>query len=209
MSANITPRLPSSNTWTELPKEFTEKVKTIFVNQFKVEGGYGEFLIEGRIYPDEVVVRAGFIEKGRLKQANFEASMDRVKTPEDKTMDALYSAIDALGGLMEEFFELDGGEDGTEELDVPLNWQPYDFEGETVYLQQSTVNSRLEAEADRILGLLEKSLVQEENQSEDALARAEIDSELAEEVQKLIREGKHPLQQQHQDSAGSDDNELN
>ena len=189
MSANITPRLTTSKTWTELPPEFTQKVKSIFATQFKVEAGYGEFLVEGRIYPDEVVVRIGFVEKGRLKQANFEASMDRIKKPEDKTMDALYSIIDALGGLMEEFFELDG----EEELDIPLVWKAFDFEGETIYLQQTTVNSSLEAEADRILGLLEKSLVKEENLSEDALARAEIDSELADEVQRLIREGKHPM----------------
>jgi hypothetical protein len=205
MSANITPRLTTSKTWTELPAEFTKKVNSIFATQFKVEAGYGEFLVEGRIYPDEVVVRIGFVEKGRLKQANFEASMDRIKTPEDKTMDALYSIIDALGGLMEEFFELDG----EEELDIPLAWKAFDFEGETIYLQQTTVNSRLEAEADRILGLLEKSLVQEENLSEDALARAEIDSELAEEVQRLIREGKHPMQMHKHEPSEPGDSDLN
>ncbi len=202
MSANLTPRRPTSTTWTDLPSEFAAKIKTVFENQFKTEAQYGEFLVDGRIYPEEVVMRVGFLESGRLKQINFEASMDLPKrneadtddgpddateNTEDKTMERLYVCIDALGSLMEEYFEL-GDE---EEIDVPLHWRAYEFEEDIVFLQHSTVNTRLEEEADRILGLLEKQLVHETQRSEDALANADVDNELALEIQKAIRSGRY------------------
>jgi hypothetical protein len=216
---HTTPRLPSSTKWTEVPQEFLSKVVTVFNNQFQIEAGDGEFLADGRIYPEEVVLRVGYVQNGRLKQINFEASMDiKGLTPEEspvlaaddeaasrqeqsKTMERLFTCIDALGSLMEEYFV--GGDE--EEMDVPLHWKEYEFEGEPVFLQYSTVNTKLEEEADRILGLLADDLVQESASTEDALAGAEIDSELAEEIQKLIREGKHPLQQ----NGGDSEEELN
>lgn len=225
MAANLTPRLPTSTTWTNLPSEFSAKIKTIFENQFKVEAGYGEFMVDGRIYPDEVVIRIGFLEEGRLKQINFEASidlpkvdaedensaggygldgMDRVSstsafrmendgpvlTSQSRTMNRIYVCIDALGSSLEEYFE-EGDEDrGT---DIPLFWNKYDFENDEVYMKSSTVNTRLEEEADRLLGLLADSLLNEEASTEDALAKAEIDSELARDVQEAIRSGKYEM----------------
>jgi hypothetical protein len=209
MSSNLAPRLASSLKWTDLPGEFTRKIRTVFDNQFKTQAISGEFLVEGRIYPEEAVLRVGYLEKGRLKQINFEASMDLVKNKETskdsaaseetegQTLDRLYTCIDALGSLMEEYFQV--GDES--EMDIPLRWRPYEFEGATVYLQHSTVNTRLEEEADRILGLLEKQLIHEDSSTEDALGNAEVDSELAFEVQKLIREGKHPLQSQEDPDA--------
>ena len=210
-SSNLTPRAATSKQWSDLPAELIRDLMKIFTSQFKAEAARGEFMIEGRIYPEELVMRAGFLEKGRLAQINFEASMDLPKNStgplseedldneDSKTMSSLYTCIDALGSLMEEYFEL--SED--EEIDVPKRWQAFDFEGETVYLQHSTFNSKLEEEADRILGLLEKKLVHEESSSEDALANAEVNSELAFEVQKAIRSGKFPRQN---DEPGSDSN---
>jgi hypothetical protein len=202
MNSNIfSPRLPTSKTWTELPGDFAAKLQEVFSRQFAGKVPQGEFIVDGRIYPDEVVMLAGHLEAGRLRQINFEASVDlpliqdmdpNGEEDEDGsiTMSRLYVCIDALGSLMEEYFE----KNDVEEMDVPLAWRPYEFENETVHLKYSTVNTRLEEEADRILGLLSEALVNENEQSEDALANAEIDSELAEQVQQMIREGKHPLQ---------------
>ena len=206
------PRHITSRQWTALPTDFVAKVEEVFARQFELESMNGEFFVEGRIFPEEIIVRVGYLEKGRIKQINFEASIDLPKsaantgesadlsdqpvpgssdssdTSESKTMALLYVCIDALGSLMEEYLDL--GED--EEIDVPLTWQPYDFEGETVYLKHSTLNSRLEEEADRLLGLHDKNLFNEELTSEDALQKAEVDSELAIAVQKAIRSGKVP-----------------
>lgn len=199
-SGQLTPRLGSSKTWTPLPAEFIEKVQSVFQNEFKVEAARGEFLVEGRIYPEEVLMRVGYLESGRLKQINFEASMDLPRRDAQKnqeqgevadsqkksSLDRLYLCIDALGSVMDEYFE--AGEE-EEDIDIPRTWAPFDFEGDEVYLQYSTVNTKLEEEADRLLGLIDKQLVYENEPSEDALRNAEIDTDLALEIQKAIRNG--------------------
>ena len=214
MAANLTPRLKTSTTWSNLPSEFSAKIKTIFENQFKVEAGYGEFLVDGRIYPDEVLIRIGFLEEGRLKQINFEASIDLPKvdtddeelaekaaafriendepvlTAQSRTMNRIYVCIDALGSSLEEYFEEGDDEAGT---DIPLFWTPYEFENDIVHMKSSTVNTRLEEEADRLLGLIADSLLNEETSSEDALAKADIDSDLAADVQAAIRSGEYEM----------------
>jgi hypothetical protein len=73
-------------------------------------------------------------------------------------------------------------------LDFPTQWRPYEIEGEAVYLQSSTINSRLESEADRLLGEADAALVRDSQDSEDALERAVIDNELARDAQKAIRQ---------------------
>jgi hypothetical protein len=98
----------------------------------------------------------------------------------------LFSCIDILGSLMEEYFE--GGAD-IDKVDVPLHWKGYEFEGETIYLQYSTVNTKLEEEANRLLGLIGDALVNERNTDEDAMTAAQVDSDLAFEIQKAIRNG--------------------
>lgn len=210
VSTTFSPRLVTSRQWTELPEVFLSKVSHVFRNQFKFEITKGEFLVDGRIYPEELIVRIGYLENGRLKQINFEASMDihpasksanhldlgaDTKSDEDteieaesKIMDLLYACIDALGSLLEEYFQLGDEED----LDVPNQWRAYEIEGQTIYLQHSTINTKLEAEADRLLGIEEKQLFHEESVSEDALKNAEIDAELAFEIQKMIRSGNYP-----------------
>lgn len=204
--SRFSPRLTSSTKWTDIPEDFLAKVLTVFNNQFKEETKDGEFIAAGRIYPNEIVLRVGYLEEGRLKQINFEASMDLKKVAtsvlEEReteafadreaetaktTIDRLYVCIDALGSLFEEYFQTN---DETQ-MDVPLYWKIHEFEGDEVYLQHSTANTRLEDEADRILGLLGDDLVIEENASEDALAVAEIDSELAQDVSAAIRSGRY------------------
>lgn len=196
MSSDLTPRLSTSKTWTDLPLEFTDKVIEVFKGQFEAEAARGEFLVEGRVYPDEIIVRVGYLESGRLKQFNIEASMDRPKAKADEgandngklsTMERLYTCIDAVGSVMEDYFDMDE----EDELEIPLRWKEFKFDGEAIFLQQSSVNTKLEEEADRILGLLEKNLVMEAPSSEDALGNAEIDNELAFDIQKAIRSGNY------------------
>ena len=101
-------------------------------------------------------------------------------------MDRLFSCIDILGSLMEEYF---ASEADIDQVDIPLHWKCYAFEGEKIYLQYSTINTKLEEEANRLLGLLGDSLVNERTADEDAMAAAQVDSDLAFEIQKAIREG--------------------
>jgi hypothetical protein len=223
------PRLSSSTKWTEVPEEFLAKVRKVFTDQFKAQATLGEFIVDGQIYPEEVLLRVGYVENGRLKQVNFEASMDlkgvapkafaasesditadgetigqafskraefdnaefadeeaELSGEPSTLMDRLFSCIDIIGSLMEEYFE--AGEN-IDNVDIPLFWKGYEFEGESIYLQYSTVNTKLEEEANRLLGLIGDALVNERLSDEDAMTAAQVDSDLALEVQKAIRSG--------------------
>lgn len=183
----MNPRLPTSIKWTELPNEFAGKVQKVFADNFKVEAEAGKFIVEGRIYPEEIVIRIGYLENGRLKQVNFEASSAYSKEA-GNAFDKLYLCVDAIASMMEEAF--DAEEDEAPEF--PLHWREYDFEGQPVFLQHSTVNTELEAEADRILGLAGEGLLKEEfidDENIDAMDVAVVDPDLAKEIQKKIRKG--------------------
>lgn len=168
----VQPRLKSSTKWTEFPKEYVDQVRTAFLENFAAQIGEGKLVIEGRIYPQEILLRVGLLEKGRIVQTNFEVSMDHSAANQD-TVERIHNCIDAAASMMLEYFEEDG------EVDFPYSWKAFPFQSKTLYLQFSTENSELEAEADRLLGASMDDLVKEEIDNEDALARAEIDEELS------------------------------
>lgn len=187
----MNPRLATSIKWTELPSEFADKVRKVFADNFKTEAAAGRFIVEGRIYPEEIIVRIGYLENGRLKQVNFEASSAYSKE-KGNSFDKLYLCVDAIASMMEEAFESETGED----LDFPLHWREFDFEGQQVFLQHSTVNSELEAEANRILGEANEGLLHEaafDEDAKDAMDVAVVDTDLAKDIQKRIRSGNFDL----------------
>ncbi len=202
---SFTPRHTEAHQWTDLPADFLAKLKEIFVRQFDFEAQEGEFIAEGRIYPKEAMIRIGYLQKGRLKQINFEASIDLneptagagisdedgIAARKSEVMDQIYTCIDSLGSLMEEYFQL--GDD--EDFKLPFHWTALEFEGETLYVQQSSINSRLEDEADRLLGLTDDALLHQLPENEDALTKAEIDAELAFDVQEELRKRAESEQQ--------------
>ncbi len=184
------PRLPTSLQWTPFPQEFSDKILQVFRENFAAQAAQGEFFIDGRIYPQEILVRIGYLPKGRLRQVNFEASMEYSMEKGDEKSEAqpaqkaIYASVDVLGSVLEEYFASEDADD----IEFPLRWQAYDFEGAIVWLQHSTVNTHLEAEADKWLRADDaKALVYGEDLGDDALARAIIDTELAQDVQKEIR----------------------
>jgi hypothetical protein len=187
----MTPRNPTSKNWTALPQEFREKAALVFAQNFKEETEHGQFFIEGRIYPSEIVMRAGFVEQGRLKQTNFEVSMEH--TPSEKAMEKLFFGIDVLGSVFETHFE-HLREDEADDVEYPVNWEEFDFDDEKVFLRFSTANTQIEAEANKLLGLDDGETLFVEGEADlsaDALERATIDSELAAEVSKSIRDGSY------------------
>lgn len=193
----MNPRLSTQKTWTTLPREFREKAAQVFAQNFRKESVKGDFVIEGRIYPTEIIMRAGYTEKGRLKQTNFEVSIDLTTVPAsdqaaDKTaMDHLFLGIDVLGSVFETHFE-HLSEEESDDVEYPFTWEEFEFDDHKVYLRFSTVNTRLEDEADRILGEAAPGLFNEDSEaSTDAMTRAEIDSDLAKDVSQAIRDGRY------------------
>ncbi len=189
----MTPRLKNSKKWTAFPPELTAQIGTSFGSQFKVESKQGTFKVEGRIFPSEILLRVGYLENGRLKQSNLEVSIDF--KPKDDVVAKIFTCVDALGSVFFDFFEaLNTPTDDPDEresskesvdptlspgLDLPAAWKAFPFLQETVYIQYSTVNTDLETEADRLLGLHNNSLLQktpdEEEDFDDAFDAEDSD----------------------------------
>lgn len=157
------PRLSSSKKWTAFPKEFVQQIHSAFKENFEKELKNAELIVEGRIYPQEILVRVGFLEAGRLKQANFEISVEYSQT-QNEAVTRIHDAVDAAASMMLEYFEKE--KNNEEELDLPLSWKEILFNNRKLYMQFSTVNSKLEAEADALLGVSEDSLVNEDSEEE-------------------------------------------
>lgn len=148
------PRKSRASKWTELPKDYIKQVGNALRESFADEIKTGRFIVEGRIYSDELLIRMGFLEKGRLRQRNFEMSMD-YRPGKDDTLKLLNLAVDVGATMLEELFS------SASDLDFPRTWQPFEVEGRTVYVQFSADNSELEQAADELLGRADPSLVKD------------------------------------------------
>jgi hypothetical protein len=168
----MNPRLKSSKKWTRFPKEYSDQIQAVFKENFAEQLKAAELIIEGRIYPDEIMLRVGYHEKDRLAQANFEVSVDYSQS-EQNAIEKIHNCVDAAASMMLEYFENDG------EVDFPYVWKQYPFQKGKIYLQFSTENSSLEAEANKLLGLEENEMLHEDVDDEDALTRAETSEELS------------------------------
>lgn len=140
------PRLKTSKKWTALPKELIEQIRGVFKENFKQETKGSTIELEGRIYPEELLFFIGVHEGKRLKQNNFEISIP-YKQNKDNVMKLVHLGMDAAAALFTQLFE---NEDDDE---FPRIWQEVQFEGRQIFVQYTTVNSELEKEANRILGL--------------------------------------------------------
>ncbi|KHD87342.1 MAG: hypothetical protein OM95_15100 [Bdellovibrio sp. ArHS] len=169
----MNPRLKSSKKWTAFPKEYSEQIQAVFTENFAQYLDNAELVIDGRIYPEEILLRVGYLEKGRLAQANFEVSMSYSQDQQD-AVQRIHNCVDAAAGMMMDYLENDG------EVDFPYTWKEFPFQGKKLYLQFTTENSSLEAEANKLLGVDKESLYNETDESdEDALSRAEQSEELS------------------------------
>ena len=171
------PRLKTSKKWTAFPKEYTRQIEQVFLENFSAELQNSKLIVQGRIYPAEILLRVGYLPKGRLAQNNFEVSLDFGK---DKTaiMDKIHLAIDAIGSLMNEFFESD------ETLDLPRVWKEFEFNKTKLYLQFTSENTDLEQEANRLLGVNEDDLMNESEEDDDEILPSS-DSEIVDEEDDL------------------------
>lgn len=155
----MNPRLKSSKKWTAFPREYTEQILNVFRENFGEQLRDSKLVIEGRIYPEEVMLRVGIAKQGQLRQTNFEVSMDHSPKAKD-TIERIHNCVDAAASMMMDFFENEEG------VDFPKTWKEYPFQEKTIYLQSSTENTELEAEADRLLGLDDGGLLKESGDDE-------------------------------------------
>ncbi len=162
------PRLKTSKKWSPFPKELALQIEGVIRENFGSELGSLKLVIEGRIYGQEIVLRLGLREKDSIRQTNFEVSVDYV-IAEGKVLESIHLALDGAGAMLEEFLK-----DG-EAVRFPKTWLEQKFHDQQIFIQSSAVNTDLEAEADRLLGLSEGLLNAEEDESEDPPSEADRD----------------------------------
>ena len=151
------PRLKTSKKWTAFPGDFIEQIKNAFMENFGPQLKGHDLLVEGRIYPKEIVLQVGFVEKKALRQNNFEVS---IEYKADEAVDRIHDAIDVSASMVGDYFE-NGGE-----IEYPGEWQEFEFEKLKVFCRHTRVNTQLEQEADRLLGLDDAGLVRGEDEDE-------------------------------------------
>ncbi len=139
------PRLKSSKKWTALPPELCAQICGVYSESFEKEAPLGQFVVEGRIYGQELLFRAGYLEKGRLRQLNIEVSVD-FDANKQNALELIHFTVDCAASMMQEVF---AKEQDLEEF--PHEWKSFTIDKKTVYLQVSTVNTKLEDEANRLL----------------------------------------------------------
>lgn len=160
------PRLSTSKKWTAFPGDFIEQIKGAFLENFPKELAKCDLSVEGRIYSQEIVLRVGFSETGSIRQNNFEVSIDYKK---DEAVDRIHDAIDIAASMMADYIEAEG------EIDFPKEWQEFEFENLKVFCRHSTVNTKLESDADRILGIEEEGLVRNADSDDEEAAEENPD----------------------------------
>ncbi len=159
----MTPRLKSSKKSTPFPQEFSDQIRSAFIENFQDQLKNAELIIQGRIYPEEILLRVGYIGKGELKQNNFEVSA-AYDYKKNNAIESIHVCVDFLASILSQYFEqmAQGPQDEESELDLPYQWKPIQFEKNELFFQFSTVNTKLEEEADRLLGESSKSLVRDD-----------------------------------------------
>lgn len=138
--------------WTEIPKDFIKQITQALEGTFADETKSGRFIVEGRFYPSEILLRMGYLEKGRIRQANFEMSADYNSGAEAKAL--LNICVDVGATMLEDYFSTK-----IEEQDFPRIWQSFEVEKKTIYVQFSGENSDLEKQADKLLNADDDALV--------------------------------------------------
>jgi len=179
-------RRTDSKKWTHLPQDYLDNVRSALTSQYEKELNGSEVVIGGRVYEKEVVVRVGFLPKGRLKQHNFELAFD-IPEAKDQVLNKLSSGLDFLDSLFAEFFAKDGFENSEYEETLPVLWKPLSSSKDIFHFQYSTENSKLESMADEWLSKQGNALVNELDSEIDDLDAYNFSEQYdAETLEKII-----------------------
>lgn len=164
----MTPRLKTSKKWTPVPKELAEQIQTLLVENFSKNLNHASLIVEGRIYPEELILRIGVKNKGEISQANIEISAN-YSMKEKNIIPTVHLCVDAGASLLMDYFDYlkTQSEDSDNEFELPRSWSEFEFENQKIWAQFSAVNSDLERQADELLGMTNENIYNEDEESED------------------------------------------
>lgn len=97
-----------------------------------------DVLVQGAIYPEEIILLIGYKEKDSLRQLNFECSISYNPDQDQNIIERFHSGADALDSMINEYIEARG------DLEMPSDWTEFDFEDFKVYLRFSKLNTEIE-----------------------------------------------------------------
>jgi len=156
-------RLKTSSQWTPFPEELCQLCAQTLTERFFEEYDLqnAKFVVEGRIFAEEIVGRFGLRFENQLKQPNFEVSFD-FNPESENALEMIQKSMDVVDHLWTELLE-----DDFEDSELAVVWQSLPFEKKKYHYRYSTVNSDLEMEADMLLQEFEKKLVYGESELDD------------------------------------------
>lgn len=162
----MNPRLSSSQKSTSFPAEYLEQIKAVFQQNFQEKTPQAEIIVEGRIYPEEVLFKVGLAYPKQLAQPSIEISMN--SSPKDlDANERILNCIDAAASFLTEYIDKTNQD---EDPEFPLYWTPFKFEKKEVFMQFSTGNTSLEAQADQILQAAAALNPSKSNKNSDSLS---------------------------------------
>ena len=139
----IQPKNANNKTYASLPIEVTKAVADELSETFEEASNKGLFLCQIRVFRTEMILRAGYIKKGEIKQVNFDVSKD-VQPDKPEPVKTLELLVAASKELFHAYFKDERIEDFS-----PL-WAEY-TNADISYRYDGT-NTELETKANELLG---------------------------------------------------------
>lgn len=165
----LSPRNEENKSFSLLPPELLETILEIFKDTFQEESTKGDFFCLGQVHQGEILLRLGYVEKGSIKQVNFDTSID-VEPNEPHVTDLLDELIVGTKELFINYFKNKNLED------FSYYWNPLETsKNHAIFYKYDATNTQLEAEANKLLG--------EENLDSSLIHG---DMEESEEIEKII-----------------------
>lgn len=141
---------------TNLPKEFLKTVSDLFQKQFKSKLSGSTFLVNGALYPEEVVLCVSLSHPKSLQSASMHISNSLAKNvaenPE-KVTEQLKSMVDVAASWFSQSLTDGMGLEAVlaEMKDAVTEWQEFEWEGQQLFVKLNRTNYTLEKAADEFL----------------------------------------------------------
>ena len=148
-----------------LPKDYLKLVEDLFNKNFNknlnIEKGSKEkFIVQGEVYPDELVLIVALKNPGTLRMTTCYASVDyppptvTSKASSEMVQKGVNMCVDAVASFFNTFFT--DGRPVDYDLEYRQGWTPVEIEKNVrVYLKINRDNPELDAQADEFLTMAE------------------------------------------------------
>ena len=137
-------RRKESYKYTPFPKEYCQQIQSVLQDYFASKLPKVRWIVQGHIYAKEICILVGFVPEKRLQQKNIILSMD-FDPQEEKCKEKVEKCMDLLSDLLKHHLQ------GV--WPHSLQWEKITLRNkeEEIYFKTSTLNTELEAQADRLL----------------------------------------------------------